>query len=82
MSFIVFYQLSVNWCAFFQTLMDCLRSFGWGLSQKLTLSDEEFEAFLQMLGVLFVQRVSFCGSGMTLTADRNKDDNVRRRYFR
>ena len=62
--------------------MDCLRSFGHrDLSQKLTLSDEEFEAFLQMLGVLFVQRVCFCGSGMTLTADRNKDGSVRRRYF-
>ena len=26
-----------------------------------------------MLGVLFVQRVCFCGRGMTLTADRNKE---------
>ena len=58
--------------------MDCLRSSGHrDLSQKLTLSDEEFEAFLQMLGVLFVQRVC----GMTPTADKNKDGSVRRRYL-
>ena len=83
MLFIVFHQLSVDRCAFSQTPMDCLRSFGYrGLPQKLTLSDEELEAFLQMLGVLFVQRVCFCGSGMTLTASRNKDGSGRRRYFR
>ena len=59
-----------------------MRSFGhWDLSQKFTLSDEEFEAFSQMLGVLFVQRVCFCGSGMTLTANRNKDGSVLKRYF-
>ena len=63
--------------------MDCLRSFGHrNLSQKLMLSDKEFEAFLQMIGLLFVQQVCFCGGGMTLTADRNRDGSVRRRYFR
>ena len=83
MLFIVFHQLSVNRCAFSQTPMDCLRSLGYrDPSQKLTLSDEEFEAFLQMLGVLFVQQVCFCSSGMTLTASRNKDGSGRRRYFR
>ena len=62
--------------------MDCLSNFGHqGLFQKLTLPYEELEAFLQLLEVLFVQRVYFCGSGMALAADRNEDGSVQRRYF-
>ena len=82
MLFIVFHQSSFDRSAFSYTPVDCLRSFGHrNLSQKFMLSEEEFEAFFQMIGVLFVQQVCFCGRGTTLTADRNKDGSVRRRYF-
>ena len=63
--------------------MDCLLSFNRRtLKEKLALLDEDFEAWMVSLHLLFMVRVCSCGAGMTLCTEMKKGRVKGNRYFR
>ena len=63
--------------------MDCLLSFSRRtLEERLALLEEDFEAWMVSLHLLFIVRVCSCGAEMTLCTEMKKGRVKENRYFR
>ena len=63
--------------------MDCLLSFSRRtLEERLALLEEDFEAWMVSLHLLFMVHVCSCGAGMTLCTEMKKGMVKGNRYFR